>query len=138
MGYVDTLEASGLPIMPYFAKLEIDGTSPLNYQMLKYVINTLYNDGYTAIMCENDEVAFCVHMCCESLSIRVPEDISITGFDNIEWAVTGSAQITTVDQNFEQIGKEIAQLITSEIYVPRQRNVPVKLVLRTSTGPAAR
>lgn len=138
IGYVDTLEASGLDIMPYFAKLDIEGTGPLNYQMLKYVINTLYNEGYTAIMCENDEVAFYTHMCCDSLSIRVPEDLSITGFDNIEWAVTGSAQITTVDQNFEQIGKEIAELITSEAYEARQSKVSVKLVPRTSTGPAAR
>ncbi|KAF9118693.1 hypothetical protein BGX30_004402 [Mortierella sp. GBA39] len=107
-----------------------------DYHMLKHIINGFFRSGVTAIECENDEVAFNVYMCCLGLSIRVPEQMSITGFDNIEWAVTGSAQITTIDQNFSVIGETIADLILNGDRRPVITTVPVSLVPRASTGPA--
>lgn len=133
-GYQKALEDHG-GAGPRFVKIDIPQDAPFDYPMLKHVINSLHNEGVTAIICENDEVAFYVHMCCRSLSLRPPEDLSITGFDNIEWATTGSAQITTVEQDFTLIGKEIAEAILQPDYRPIHKTVPVRLVPRASTGP---
>lgn len=133
-GYVKALREQG-GCEPRFVKIDIPQDVPFDYPMLKHVINSLHNDVVTAIVCENDEVAFYVHMCCRSLSLRPPEDLSITGFDNIEWATTGSAQITTAEQDFAVIGREIAEVILQPEYRPVHKTVPVRLVPRDSTGP---
>lgn len=131
-GFSQCMKDRGLEVNPEFLNIGLSS----DYHMLKHVVNVLYKSGVTAIECENDEVAFNVYMCCRSLSIQVPAQMNITGFDNIEWAVTGSAQITTVDQNFAAIGEAIADLILSGDPQPVSKTVPVRLVPRASTGPA--
>ena len=128
-GYKDYLETAN--IQPRF--VHWDSNSSTGYYMLQHLVNTLRLDGVTAILCENDEVAFNVHMCCLSLGLRVPEDMNIAGFDNVEWATTGSARITTVDQNFDLIGKTIATSLLEENYSPKNHTIPIQLVPRTST-----
>lgn len=134
-GYEQAVNDKGLG-NSQFVKIDIPQDESFDYPMLKHVINTLHNDGITAIICENDEVAFYVHMASRSLSLRPPEDLSITGFDNIEWATTGSARITTVSQDFSAIGKEIAGIVLQKEYKPIHKIVPVKFIPRNSTGPA--
>jgi DNA-binding LacI/PurR family transcriptional regulator len=73
-------------------------------------------------------------MSCHNLNIRVPEQMSITGFDNIGWATIGGASLTTVDQNFSLIGETIAKIMLQEDYVPKQYAMPVRLVPRGSSG----
>ena len=131
-GYEDCLQASGIATPPRFVRWIFK--EPSGYYMLKHLVNSLRIEGVTAILCENDEVAFNVYMCCQSLGIRIPEDMNITGFDNIEWATTGSAQITTIDQNFEKIGEAIASALIGDNYAPRQYTTPVHIIPRTSTG----
>lgn len=132
-GYVDCLRENHIE-NPRF--VHWDTSVQAGYPMLKHIVNTLYLEGITAILCENDEVAFNVYMCCRSLGIRIPDDMNITGFDNIEWATTGSAQITTMDQNFSRVGEAVAEIILQEDYAPCQRVIPVRLIPRTSTGKA--
>ena len=133
-GYQDCLMASGMKATPRFVHWDSVGKAQAGYYMLQHLVNTLRLEGITAILCENDEVAFNVHMCCQSLGFRVPEDMNITGFDNIEWATTGSAQITTIDQNFGLIGEAIAATLLEENYKSQNHTVPVQLIPRTSTG----
>jgi DNA-binding LacI/PurR family transcriptional regulator len=61
--------------------------------------------------------------------------MNIAGFDNIEWATTGSAQITTIDQNFALIGEAITAALLDEDE-PQNQIIPVQLIPRTSTGKA--
>jgi len=137
-GYQDCLLASGNGTEPRFVHWDVAGKGQERYYMLQHLVNALRREEFTAILCENDEVAFNVHMCCQSLGCRIPEDINITGFDNIEWATTGSAQITTIDQNFGLIGEAITAALLDECRKPRNTTVPVQLIPRTSTGKAAK
>jgi GntR family transcriptional regulator of arabinose operon len=130
-GFQQCMDDNGITVEQDFVKMNLSS----NYPMLKHIINNLYKAGVTAIECENDEVAFNVYMCCRSLSIQVPEQMNITGFDNIDWAVTGSAQITTVDQNFAAIGEMIAEIILAEDNYPAAKVISVDLIPRTSTSP---
>lgn len=124
-------------LVPRFVRMEMDEASPLDYQMLKHTVNMLYRDGFTAIQCQNDEIAFHAAMCCDELGIRLPRDMSLTGFDNISWSTTGNASITTVDQCFAEIGREIGSILLQKDYKPRQVIVPIRLVPRHSTGPVS-
>jgi DNA-binding LacI/PurR family transcriptional regulator len=135
-GYQDCLEACGNKAGPRFVHWDAVGKGQEKYYMLQHLVNALRLEEYTAILCENDEVAFNVHMCCQNLGYRVPEDMNITGFDNIEWATTGSAQITTIDQNFGLIGEAITTALLDEDHKPRNLTVPVQLIPRTSTAKA--
>jgi DNA-binding LacI/PurR family transcriptional regulator len=132
-GYHDCILASKNS-EPQFVHWDITGKGQERYYLLKHLVNTMRQEGITAILCENDEVAFNVYMCCQSLGYRVPEDINITGFDNIEWATTGNAQITTIDQNFGLIGESITTALLEEYNKPRNYSVSVQLIPRTSTG----
>jgi DNA-binding LacI/PurR family transcriptional regulator len=133
-GYEACLSAFGNDIKPRFTHWDVSVNEQEKYYVLKYLVNTLYNEGITAILCENDAVAFNVYMCCQNLGYRIPEDISITGFDNIVWSTTGNAQITTIDQNFRLIGETVAKTILAEDYAPKNHIVPVQLIPRASTG----
>ncbi|HML47286.1 MAG TPA: GntR family transcriptional regulator [Clostridia bacterium] len=137
-GCLKYIEAHQPDLVPRFVRLEMDETASLDYQLLKHTINMLYRDGFTAILCENDEMAFHAAMCCDDLGIHLPRDMSLTGFDNISWSTTGNASITTVDQCFDDIGREIGSILLQEDYKPRHVIVPVRLVPRHSTGPADR
>ena len=129
-GYADFLKQAHLE--PHFVHWAFN--FPNSFYLLQHIVNTFRVENITAILCENDEVAFNVYMCCQSLGLRVPEDMNITGFDNIEWATTGAAQITTVDQNFNAIGKTIANVLMDDNNVPKSYTTPVRFIPRTSTG----
>ena len=136
-GYLSCLAERGLQTNARFVKVEYF-TEQTGYPLLKHTMNALYREGFTAAECENDEVAFNVYMCCRSLDIQIPQKFCITGFDNIHWATTGSAQITTVDQNFEMMGRALADCILDPGGGPRKIVAPVKLTPRTSTAMLSR
>lgn len=133
-GLADCLIANKINTPPRFVHWTSDEGE--GYHMLKHLVNAMYHDGVTAVLCETDQVAFNVYICCNSLGIRVPDDISITGFDNINWATTGGAHITTIDQNFASIGKSITDILLQDSYTPSRTVIPVNLVPRRSTGRA--
>lgn len=95
--------------------------------------------GVTAIETENDEVAFSVMLACKELSIRVPEEISLCGFDNSDWAHMSDPGITTIKQDFREIGDNVAGVFLDTLeenhVQTRKIIVPVELVVQGSTGP---
>ena len=108
--------------------------TPIDFPMLKHIVNSLYQDNVTAIVCENDKVAFNVYLACRSLSLTLPNDINVTGFDNNHWATMGSSSITTVDQDFSLLGEKIAEILLQKNYSPKHIVIPIKLVPRNTTG----
>ena len=71
--------------------------------------------------------------------LRVPDDFSIVGFDNIVAAAESVPPLTTVKQPGIEIGRRTAtmlyQLLQGEVIVP-QTKMDVEFILRGSTGPA--
>lgn len=107
-------------------------------QQLLADIRQLYNNGTTAFLAENDQVARTLKLACENLGLRVPEDVSICGFDNT--ILAGEADLTTINQNFSLIGEHVSQILKASLASPsapvQKITVPVELVVRGSTGPA--
>ncbi|MFJ2033885.1 LacI family DNA-binding transcriptional regulator [Streptosporangium sp. NPDC087985] len=96
----------------------------------------------TAIFASNDAVAMGVLSAAAELGLRVPEDLSVIGYDNIHLAGTPAISLTTVGQPRRAMGRSAAALLSDRIGDPgktsRLRQIVPELVVRRSTGPAER
>ncbi len=91
----------------------------------------------TAIFAASDQQALAVLDAVTDLGLRVPEDLSVVGFDDVELA--RYAGLTTVAQPLAVSGTKGAELLLasldgSEISTPRQ-HLPLELVVRDTTAP---
>ena len=96
----------------------------------------------TAIFCANDEMAIgCLHA-AKSAGLRVPDDISVIGFDDIRYAEVTDPPLTTIGQPAEEIGERVMYRLCREIEDGRNGEttpeiVPHELIVRQSVaGPA--
>ena len=91
----------------------------------------------TAVFAGNDVIAFgCIRAMMEK-GIRIPEDISIIGFDNIEMSQITSPPLTTIDQPKYETGKAAVEMILGMaaregVHEPEHRTIGVRLIERQS------
>jgi LacI family transcriptional regulator len=96
----------------------------------------------TAVFCANDQQALGMLRALHECGRRVPEDVSVVGFDDIPEAEYLSPPLTTVRQDFDEVGRRclaaLLDLLDSDAGpVPvNQPRVPPTLVVRASSGPA--
>lgn len=99
-------------------------------------IRKMYINGVTAILTENDLVARLALLACRTLNLRVPADLSICGFDDLE--IAAECGITTIRQDFCGLAEKISELMLDSIhndtFAAQKITVPVELVVRDSTG----
>jgi DNA-binding LacI/PurR family transcriptional regulator len=93
----------------------------------------------TALVCANDLVARVVLSVLQTHNVKVPEECSITGFDNIEWSSYLTPPLTTASVPIAAMGKKAVDIldklinkrpVSDQIYV-----VKPKIIIRKSTGP---
>jgi len=94
----------------------------------------------TAVFCGNDEMAAGVVRALHEAGRRVPEDVSVVGFDDVPLAEYLWPPLTTVRQDFTAIGAELVELLVRQIRdgerLPGHHVVvPTRLVVRGSTAP---
>ena len=98
--------------------------------------------GFTALMCYNDYMAAAAILRLRELGIRVPEDISVVGFDNVRPDWYDGPALTTAIMPLEEIGAEAVRLLywrLSHPDAPRRRLLlTTDIVIGASTGPAPR
>ncbi len=95
----------------------------------------------TAVICGNDVLAAGAMMAARDKGIRVPEDLSIIGFDDIGVASVVSPPLTTVRVPQLDMGRAAAKTLLSLIFNDAQVHsqcFPTKLIMRRSLGPARR
>jgi LacI family repressor for deo operon, udp, cdd, tsx, nupC, and nupG len=96
--------------------------------------------GPTAIFCFNDEMAIGVLDYAQRVGRRVPETLSVVGFDDIRFARYMRPALTTVSQPMLDIGRETVRLLLGilqgSITSPVSITLPHRLEIRSSTGAA--
>jgi LacI family transcriptional regulator len=94
----------------------------------------------TAVFALNDLMAAGALAALQShLGRRVPEDVSVVGFDDLWFAADLGPALTTVRLPLEQMGARAMELVLSPREAhPRRIHVPAELIVRSSTGPARR
>ncbi|MDN4483244.1 LacI family DNA-binding transcriptional regulator [Demequina lignilytica] len=96
-------------------------------------------EGVTALFCANDPMAVGAIHALEERGLEVPRDISVVGFDDVPEAAYSHPGLTTVHQDFTEVGlRAVALLIGAMNGEPPSAPAPVEpwLVVRASTGPA--
>ncbi|MFF7995635.1 LacI family DNA-binding transcriptional regulator [Kitasatospora xanthocidica] len=92
-----------------------------------------------AVICDDDVVASGVYQAAAELGLRVPEDLSVVGMDNVAVAALLSPPLTTVDLPGEELGRAGAAALAGLLRGERVEPVAplaTSLVLRASTAPA--
>ncbi|MEM7080631.1 MAG: LacI family DNA-binding transcriptional regulator [Pseudomonadota bacterium] len=94
----------------------------------------------SAIFCATDEMAIgCMHE-IQAASLKVPEDVSVMGFDDIRYAQVANPPLATVHQPAQQIGEQVMYRLCREIEgddvgAPQLETLPHRLIIRQSVGP---
>lgn len=92
----------------------------------------------TAVFVCNDEMALGLMRALGERGIRVPEDISVVGFDDIALAPQFPTPLTTIRQDFDELGHRAVDLLVrqleGDVVAPHVDLVPTRLVVRESTA----
>ncbi len=83
-----------------------------------------------AVSCYNDEVAFRIYELLKEMGKKVPEDISITGFDDSYLSVNCPVKLTTVSHPKEKLGEIAAQVLIDMIHNNDYKSNPVKKIIK--------
>ncbi|WP_417464015.1 LacI family DNA-binding transcriptional regulator [Kordiimonas sp.] len=98
------------------------------------------DDRPSAIFCCNDEMAMGALHAIRKAGLKVPEDISVTGFDDLEFASYTSPALTTVSQPSTEFGAHaiatLFEMMAGDKTQNRHLVLPFELIIRGSTGPA--
>ncbi len=73
------------------------------------------NKDVTGVFACNDLMAIGIMNACKKLNIKIPNDLSIVGYDNIELSEMVEPKLTTIDQNMFLLGKNSAILLNEKI-----------------------
>lgn len=91
----------------------------------------------TALLCDDDTIAAGACKAVRRLGLRVPEDVSVTGFDDLALAVAVEPELTTVRLPAEEFGEAGMRALMSVLdgRPADAPTLPVELITRGSTAP---
>jgi LacI family transcriptional regulator, galactose operon repressor len=93
----------------------------------------------TAVVCGNDVIAYGVLLEAERGGYSVPNDLSVIGFDGLDWSRHLRPSLTTIqvptDQTWQRAGEYLVRRLAGEKTIIH-REIDYSLVVRESTGPA--
>jgi len=96
------------------------------------------NKKLTALFCVNDDMASGALRAAQDLGRKVPDDLSVVGFDNILMGLFTNPALTTVSPPKEYMGKlavaRVLEIIENKESPARRQEVPNELIIRESTG----
>jgi LacI family transcriptional regulator len=142
-GYRRAMTAAGLT--PRISQIHSDDRQ-LGYLAMRSILSS--GEPITAVFAGSDQIARGVYEALEQAGLRIPDHISVAGFNDTEGALM-SPPLTSVREFPEELGKHLAEFVLTRMQQPdlpaRQLTIPTKVVLRRSTraldahrtGPAA-
>jgi GntR family transcriptional regulator, arabinose operon transcriptional repressor len=93
----------------------------------------------TAVFAANDQIAIALYRAAASIGLRVPDDLSVIGFDNLDLSEQLDPPLTTVAQEFTQIGQVAADILLQRIGGDQsyfhQVTISPRMIIRASTLP---
>ncbi len=138
-GYRAALEEHGISVEE---RLICEGNffQPDGYAAGERLLNL--SEPPSAIFASNDVMAFGVMEAVRERGLKIPEDISVVGFDDIPQATSVHPSLTTVRQPLEEMGRVAARQLLAIIkdpdYVAKRVDLPTELLVRESCCPFKR
>ena len=119
----------------FIKKYDIDTYNQMNYyDYIKAALNEI--GGVDGIFASSDLIAAQVIQVCNEIKIRIPEDIKLVGFDDVDISQLTTPRITTVHQPIKEMARLSIELIDAKynnIEVNEKTILPIKLIIREST-----
>jgi LacI family transcriptional regulator len=110
------------------AQLDDDSPSPqVGYNVTRKLLES--GEIFTALFAFNDISAIGAIQALREFGKRVPEDVSVIGFDDIQSAAYQNPSLTTVRQPLRHMGVIAAETILERINSPRERSYPKEIVV---------
>jgi LacI family transcriptional regulator len=138
LGFTEQLQAAGAPLDPRLRRVG-QYSHRSGYQWCLDLLTA--EPRPTAVFAANDVIAFGALDAARRLGIRVPEELSIVGFDDIDMAAWEAFNLTTARQPLADMAQVAARLLLERIaseepLEPRRRVFPVELVHRSTLAAA--
>lgn len=135
LGYLAGMKAAGLATPPLIEVPFVEAATRVLAQHL------LGPDRPTALFCSNDLLAIRAVRAARMAGLRVPEDVSVMGFDGIALGDELTPRLSTIEQPAAEIGRTAANQLIAALQVQRlpgpRRSVLLPYVLRTGESCAA-
>ncbi|WP_274365418.1 LacI family DNA-binding transcriptional regulator [Paenibacillus thermotolerans] len=129
------MEENGLPVRPEWI-LPGDFSVESGKELMGKLIGM--KERPTAVMCVNDFTAVGAVKTAIESGLRIPDDISVAGYDDTQLSTVLIPELTTVTQQTYELGKQSVQILHQLISREKARRLTVlrpQLVVRQSTGP---
>lgn len=131
LGYRKTLAAHQIEVQEAWV-MHTELSKKGGYQVTDQVIAS----GVTAVFAVNDELAIGLYRGFAERQLSIPENLSIVGYDNVDWCEYVTPKLTTVRQPIFELGQEATRLLLDRIADPKkaiqQRILAVDLIKRDS------
>ena len=129
-GYLDEINAADLRVR---APVLGDWSAHFGYYA---GLELLRFRDFTAIFAGNDQMALGLIHACRDMGLDVPGDISIVGFDDVPEAAHFWPPLTTIRQNFPEVGRRAMSRLLAELNGaddPNHEPIPAELIIRQTT-----
>ena len=92
----------------------------------------------TAVFAANDQIAIAIYRAAATVGLRIPQDLSVMGFDDLDMSIHLDPPLTTIAQQFTALGRQAAEVLLSrirgEIHPLQQITITPELVIRESVS----
>jgi DNA-binding LacI/PurR family transcriptional regulator len=139
-GYRSAMRASGAQALPPLNWEPGSHDAIVKGRRVALVDQLAGPNGTTAVFCSNDLGAIALLDFADHHGLRVAEDLSIVGFDNVALSGLARISLTTIGQPFDAIAQRGIEMLRARLDgsmtgVPRHELMTPALVVRHSTGP---
>lgn len=136
-GYRDALAAANLPAEEDYIRYATQGyTFKMGFKLARSLL--AQEKRPTALFCISDMLALGAIAGAKEMGFRVPEDVTVVGFDDVEYTTMFHPYVTTVVQPCYQIGHTAVELMRGLVQrqqVPQEVILPHRLMVRESSAP---
>jgi DNA-binding LacI/PurR family transcriptional regulator len=112
--------------------------APFTFEGAQEAARGLLDQPVTAVFCDDDILAGGVYLAARERGVRIPEDLSVIGFDDLDFARVLAPPLTTVAVDAEGLGalafEALARVLAGDP-PPDEQVMPVALTVRESTAP---
>lgn len=110
-GYIKSLEKAGIPFNPSYIKHG-------NYQFesgYQSGLSLLKDTDVSAVFVANDMMAYGFYKAARELGKRIPEDISVVGFDDLLFSSTLDVPLTTLKQSTDELAHHVCDILVKKL-----------------------
>ena len=136
-GYLDSLQKAGIvPKEEYIRRATADYSFKSGFDAARNLLSQERRP--TALFCISDMLALGAIASAREMGFRVPEDVTVIGFDDVEQTTMFHPHITTVAQPCFALGEKAAEMLKNQLArtpSPREVILPHKLIVRESSSP---